>query len=276
MNTHVSPQADPRQTCVQPAPEILLQRDESIATVILNRPEKLNATTLSMWKLLDDTIRQLDADDSVRCIVIRGAGTKAFGPGNDISEFETHRGNQELARRYGPVMHSALRAIAHCRHPLVAMIHGICVGGGLGIASLCNIRICGQSSRFGVPVNKLGLAMSHDEMSGLMRIAGPDVTLEMLLEGRVFGADEALHKSIVTRVVSDADVQEQAMISARRIADGAPLVARWHKQFVQRSLDPAPLTAEEYDEAFDCFATEDFQIGYQAFLAKRTPVFGGK
>lgn len=276
MNTHVSSETGQPESSVRPAPEILLQRDGGIATVILNRPEKLNATTLSMWKLLDDTIRQLDADDSVRCIVIRGAGAKAFGPGNDISEFETHRGNQQMARHYGPVMHGALRAIASCRHPLVAMIHGICVGGGLGIASLCNIRICGESSRFGVPVNKLGLAMSHDEMSGLMRIAGPDVTLEMLLEGRVFGAAEALHKRIVSRVVADAEVEEQAMASARRIADGAPLVARWHKQFVQRSLDPTPLTAEEYDEAFDCFATEDFQIGYQAFLAKTTPVFGGK
>ncbi|WP_285424953.1 enoyl-CoA hydratase/isomerase family protein [Pseudomonas sp. efr-133-TYG-103a] len=276
MNTHVSPDSDARSQHERPASEILLLRDGNLATVVLNRPEKLNATTLSMWKLLDDTLRQLDADDSVRCIVIRGAGTKAFGPGNDISEFETHRGNQALARHYGPVMHSALRAIAQCRHPLVAMIHGICVGGGLGIASLCNIRICGESSRFGVPVNKLGLAMAHDEMAGLMRIAGPDVTLEMLLEGRVFGAAEALHKRIVTRVVADAQVEEQAMESARRIADGAPLVARWHKQFVQRCTDPAPLTAQEYDEAFDCFATEDFQIGYQAFLAKRTPVFGGK
>jgi enoyl-CoA hydratase/carnithine racemase len=276
MNTHVSPDSGQRETCAQPGSEILLRRGGGIATVILNRPEKLNATTLSMWKSLDDTIRQLDVDDSVRCIVIRGAGTKAFGPGNDISEFETHRGNQELARRYGPVMHSALRAIAQCRHPLVAMIHGICVGGGLGIASLCNVRICGESSRFGVPVNKLGLAMSHDEMSGLMRIAGPDVTLEMLLEGRVFGAAEAFHKRIVTRVVPDVAVEEEAMESARRIADGAPLVARWHKRFVQRSLDSTPLSAEEYDEAFDCFATEDFQIGYQAFLAKRTPVFGGK
>lgn len=260
---------------IAPAPEILLQRDGGIATVILNRPEKLNATTLSMWKALDEAITGLDADDSVRCIVIRGAGSKAFGPGNDISEFETHRGNQALARTYGPVMHSALRAIARCRHPLVAMIHGICVGGGLGIASLCNLRICGESSRFGVPVNKLGLAMSHDEMSGLMRIAGPDVTLEMLLEGRVFGAAEALQKRIVSRVVADAEVEEQALLCARRIADGAPLVARWHKQFVQRCLDPTPLSAAEYDQAFDCFATEDFQIGYQAFLAKRTPVFGG-
>ncbi|WP_297839323.1 enoyl-CoA hydratase-related protein [Pseudomonas sp.] len=275
MNTHISPSENaPDQT--HSAAPVLVERDGAVVTVILNRPEKLNATTMPMWKLLDDTISALDADDSIRCIMIRGAGTKAFGPGNDISEFETHRSNVEQARLYGPVMHGALRAIARCRHPLVAMIHGICVGGGLGIASLCDIRICGESSRFGVPVNKLGLAMSHDEMSGLMRIAGPDVTLEMLLEGRVFGAAEALHKRIVSRVVADAEVESQAIESARRIADGAPLVARWHKKFVQRSTDATPLTAEEYDEAFDCFGTEDFQIGYQAFLAKRTAVFGGK
>ena len=276
MNTPVSPTTGQRESSHQAAPEILLQRDGAVATVILNRPEKLNATTMPMWKLLDQTLCELDADDTIRCIVIRGAGTRAFGPGNDISEFESHRSNVEQARLYGPVMHGALRAIARCRHPLVAMIHGICVGGGLGIASLCDIRICGESSRFGVPVNKLGLAMSHDEMSGLMRIAGPDVTLEMLLEGRVFGAGEALQKRIVSRVVADAEVEQHALDSARRIAEGAPLVARWHKQFVQRSTDPAPLSAAEYDQAFDCFGTEDFQIGYQAFLAKRTPVFGGK
>lgn len=275
MNTHISSATGPLDQA-RSAPPVLVERDGAIVTVILNRPEKLNATTMPMWKLLDDTVTALDADDSIRCIVIRGAGTKAFGPGNDISEFETHRSNVEQARLYGPVMHGALRAIARCRHPLVAMIHGICVGGGLGIASLCDIRICGQSSRFGVPVNKLGLAMSHDEMSGLIRIAGPDVTLEILLEGRVFGAAEALQKRIVSRIVPDAEVEQHAVESARRIADGAPMVARWHKKFVQRSTDSTPLTAEEYEEAFDCFGTEDFQIGYQAFLAKRSPVFGGK
>lgn len=272
MNTHASTAVNASTS----APTVLLEREGDVAIVVLNRPEKLNATTMPMWQLLDQTLCALDADDSIRCIVIRGAGTRAFGPGNDISEFETHRSNVEQARQYGPVMHGALRAIARCRHPLVAMIHGICVGGGLGIASLCDIRICGESSRFGVPVNKLGLAMSHDEMSGLMRIAGPDVTLEMLLEGRVFDAAEALHKRIVSRVVADADVEEAALQAARNIAAGAPLVARWHKKFVRRSLDPTPLSAAEYDEAFDCFGTEDFQIGYQSFLAKRPPVFGGQ
>lgn len=258
-----------------PAQVVLVERTGPVATVVLNRPDKLNATTLQSWQLLANAMRQLDADDSIRCIVIRGAGTQAFAPGNDISEFETHRSSVDQAREYGRVMHDALKAIDSCRHPLVAMIHGICVGGGLGIASLCDIRICGEASRFGVPVNKLGLAMAHDEMGGLMRIAGADVTLQILLEGRVFGAQEALEKRLVSRVVADAQVEASALECANRIAAGAPLVARWHKQFVRRLTNPAPLTAEEYEQAFACFGTEDFQAGYQAFLAKRTPVFGG-
>lgn len=255
---------------------IVVLRDGAIATVVLNRPEKLNATTLTSWKSLGEAIKQLDGDDSVRVIVLRGAGTQAFAPGNDISEFATQRSNVEQARAYGRTMHAALKALQDCRHPLVAMIHGICVGGGLGIASLCDIRICGESSRFGVPVNKLGLAMAHAEMAGLMRIAGPDVTLEILLEGRVFGAEEALAKRLVTRVVADAEVEEQALKSAERIAAGAPLVARWHKQFVNRLTRPQPLSADEYEEAFACFGTADFQTGYQAFLNKQKPVFGGR
>lgn len=254
---------------------VLLERAGPIAMVVLNRPEKLNATTLHSWRSLAEILERLNADDSVRCVVLRGAGTQAFAPGNDISEFDTHRSNVDQARAYGQVMHAALRALDTCRHPTVAMIHGICVGGGLGIASLCDIRICGESSRFGVPVNKLGLAMAHAEMAGLMRVAGPDATLQILLEGRVFGAQEALQKGLVSRVVADAEVEAAALHSAERIAAGAPLVARWHKQFVRRLETPTPLSAEEYEEAFACFGTEDFQVGYQAFLAKRTPVFGG-
>ncbi|MCX8115599.1 MAG: enoyl-CoA hydratase/isomerase family protein, partial [Burkholderiaceae bacterium] len=135
---------------------ILVQRDGAIATVVLNRPEKLNALTRPMWQQLGETIARLSADDSLRCIVLRGAGEKAFSPGNDISEFETVRANKAQAREYGKIMHATAQALAECRHPLVAQIHGICVGGGLEIAALCDIRICGQSSRFGAPIKNLG------------------------------------------------------------------------------------------------------------------------
>jgi enoyl-CoA hydratase/carnithine racemase len=173
-------------------------------------------------------------------------------------------------------MHTTVKALAECRHPLVAQIHGICVGGGLEIAALCDLRICGESSRFGAPVKNLGLVMAYPEMVPLVRLAGPAVALEILLEGRIFGAIEAKEKRLVTRVVPDKDVAGEARATAQRIAEGAPLVARWHKQFARRLADPRPLTEAEHDACFDCFDTEDFRIGCAAFLAKRKPEFRGK
>ncbi|NYT85632.1 enoyl-CoA hydratase/isomerase family protein [Pollutimonas harenae] len=255
---------------------ILVQHNGSIATVVLNRPDKLNAMTRPMWQQLGEAIEQLSADDAVRCIIVRGAGEKSFSPGNDISEFETERSNKVQAIEYGRLMHSAVQALTQCRHPLVAQIHGICVGGGLEIAALCDIRICGESSRFGAPIKNLGLVMAYQELESIVRLTGPVIALEILLEGRIFGAAEAKEKGLVTRVVSDKQVAEQAQAAARRIAEGAPLVARWHKKFARRLGDSTPISDAEREECFDCFDTEDFRIGYAAFLAKQTPAFRGK
>ncbi|VVE74295.1 enoyl-CoA hydratase [Pandoraea captiosa] len=248
----------------------------AIAVVTLNRPEKLNALTKPMWQALGDTILTLSASPDVRCIVLRGAGEKSFAPGNDIAEFETDRANVEQARTYGALMHRTLDALANCPVPLVAMIHGICVGGGMEIAASCDIRICGESSRFGAPINKLGLVMAHAELSGLVHLLGPTKALEILLEGRIFDAQEALRIGLVTRVVADADVAREALASAQRIAAGAPLVARWHKRFVRELVSGKPLTPAQIDEGFACFGTADFQTGYRAFLEKTTPVFEGR
>jgi enoyl-CoA hydratase/carnithine racemase len=255
---------------------IQVMRDGPIATVILNRPEKLNALTRSMWQALGESIGALSADDALRCVIVRGAGERAFSPGNDIAEFSVARANKAQAIEYGRIMHATAKALAECRHPLVAQIHGICVGGGLEIAALCDLRICGESSRFGAPIKNLGLVMAYPEMAPLVRLAGRDVALEILLEGRIFDAAEAKQKRLVTRVVPDADVAAEVLATARRIADGAPLVARWHKRFARRLADPRPITGTEHDECFDCFDTEDFRIGYAAFLAKRKPEFVGR
>ncbi len=255
---------------------VLVQRQEELATVVLNRPHKLNALTKSMWQRLGEVMRELSADDSLRCIVLRGAGDKSFAPGNDISEFENERSNAEQARAYGEIHHEALSALHECRHPMLALIKGICVGGGLEIAALCDMRICSASSRFGIPINRLGLVIGHREMQSLLSLVGLAVTLEILLEGRVFNAEEAKEKGLVNRVVPDDAVEDEAYATARRIADGAPLVARWHKQFIDRLADPAPLTAEELDQAYACYDTEDFRIGYQSFLAKTQAKFRGR
>lgn len=255
---------------------ILVQRDGPIASVVLNRPAKLNAMTKPMWQRLGEVLRELSDDDSLRCLVLRGAGGKAFSPGNDISEFETERYDPPSAKAYGEVLHYALGALKGCRHPTVALIEGVCVGGGLEIATLCDLRICGESSRFGVPIKRLGLVMAYPEIAGLLDLVGRAATLEILLEGRVFGAAEAKEKGLVTRVMPDAEVEREAMATARRIAEGAPLVARWHKKFVRRLARPEPLTPEELDEGFACFGSEDFQIGYRSFLEKKIPEFKGR
>lgn len=256
--------------------ELLTRRDGGIVTLVLNRPHKLNAMTKPLWRALGEAFRSLHEDDTVRCIVLRGAGGKAFSPGNDISEFETERSNIEQARAYGTVMHETLAAMRECRHPSLALIEGICVGGGLEIAGSCDLRICGESSRFGAPINRLGLVMAYPEIDALLRLAGRAATLEILLEGRIFGAAEAKEKGLVTRVVPDAQVEAEAYATATRIADGAPLVARWHKAFIDRLEQGTPLTAAELEEGYACFGTEDFRIGYRAFLAKEKPAFEGR
>jgi enoyl-CoA hydratase/carnithine racemase len=255
---------------------IAVSREGPIATVVLNRPEKLNALTKAMWQALGAAVDTLSANDDLRCIILRGAGEKAFSPGNDIAEFANERSNKAQAIDYGRIMHATARSLASCRHPMVAQIHGICVGGGLEIAALCDLRICGESSRFGAPIKNLGLVMAYPEMAPLVRLVGPDVALEILLEGRIFGAAEAKEKRLVTRVVPDALVAAEARAAAERIADGAPLVARWHKKFARRLGDPRPIAATEHDECFDCFETEDFRLGYAAFLAKQKPEFTGR
>ena len=255
---------------------ILVERDGPIATVTLNRPERLNALDKAMWSRLGSAMQELDGDDSLRCIVLRGAGDRAFAAGADISEFHAERANSKQAQAYSEGGIGWLQAVAACRHPTLALIQGACVGGGLLIASQCDLRICNESARFGVPVKNLGLTESYDELAGMLRLLGPAASLEILLEGRIWNAREAYEKGLVSRVVPDANVVAEAYAAARRIADGAPLVARWHKKFIRRLLDPRPLSAEERAEGYACFDTEDFREGVAAFLAKRKPQFNGK
>jgi enoyl-CoA hydratase len=255
--------------------EILLERDGPIATVTLNNPERLNALSRAMWQQLGTAMEKLGADESLRCVVVRGAGDKAFAAGADIANFAKERANSKQAKEYAKSI-SGIRSLAECRHPVVALIQGACVGGGLLVACQCDLRICNESARFGVPVKNLGLIEAYDELEGMLRVASRAAALELLLEGRIWGAREAYEKGLVNRVVPDASVVEEAYATARRIAEGAPLAARWHKKFIRRLDDPRPLTEAERDESYACFDTEDFREGVAAFLAKRKPDFKGE
>ncbi len=256
--------------------EVLTRRSGVIATVTLSAPDRLNAMNLAMWQGIADSFTDLDGAEDLRCIILRGAGEKAFAAGADIAEFAAERFDRDSARVYGGVMASALEAIQACRHPVVAMIHGACVGGGLELACCCDMRICGESSRFGVPVKNLGLVVALNEMQAVASVVGRANALEIVLEGRVFDAQRALEMGLVNRIVADDAVTAEAEATARRIAQGAPLVARWHKQFARRLMDPAPLTEADIEESYACFDTEDFQTGYQAFLNKEKPEFEGR
>jgi enoyl-CoA hydratase/carnithine racemase len=259
-------------------PRILVERDSAIATVTLSNPGKLNAITVAMWRELAHVMRDLSADDALRCVVLRGAGSEAFAAGADIAEFALERDNAEQGRRYHrELVSGALEAVGNCRHPTVAMIHGSCAGGGLEIACMCDLRIAGNSARLGVPINRLGFPIAYDELAALLPLTGRAVALEILVEGRMWDAGEAFAKGLLTRVVPDAVVEREAYASARRIAEGAPLVNRWHKRFVRRlAPQPAALTPAEIDENFAYFATEDYRIGMDAFAKKKRPQFKGR
>jgi enoyl-CoA hydratase/carnithine racemase len=255
---------------------VLITRDGEVATVALNNPAKLNALDKPMWQALGAAMRELSADDALRCVVLRGAGDKAFAAGADISEFATGRANARQAKAYGELIHATMQAVARCRHPVIAMIKGACVGGGLEIAAMCDMRICGESSRFGVPIKNLGLTMGYGELQGVLALVGRATALEILLEGRVFDAAEALQKRLVNRVVADTDVEREVRALAARIAAGAPLVARWHKQFIDRLTVTPQIAPAEWDEGFACFDTADYRAGVAAFLAKAKPRFEGR
>lgn len=256
--------------------ELIVSRDGGIATVAFNRPEKKNALNLAIWRRLAEVMAELAADDRLRCVVLRGAGTDAFVAGADISEFETERKGRARGKNYGEAVGRALHAVGDCRHPTVAMIMGPCIGGGLEIATRCDIRVCGRSSKFGIPSNRLGLVISHAELESLVAVVGKGYALEILLTGELIDAARAEAIGLVQRVVADTEVEAEALKVARVVAERAPLTNRWHKKFLKRLTDPTPLTAAERDEAFDCYDSEDFKAGYQAFMAKTKPAFKGR
>jgi enoyl-CoA hydratase/carnithine racemase len=256
-------------------PDILCERDGAIATVTLFNPDKLNALNAFMWRRLRETFAGLGADESLRCVILRGEGA-AFAAGGDLEEFRTARADVDSALAYHEAVGEALTAIESCPHPTVAAILGPCVGGGLEIACACDLRIAGEGAKFGAPIMKLGFSMYPGELAGFLKLAGPAVAKEILLEGRLLNAAEAYAKGLLTRVVADATLPAEAAATAARIAAGAPLVARWHKQWIARLLEDRPLTAEEKRASFAFLDTQDYAEGLAAFLEKRPPRFTGR
>lgn len=250
-------------------------REGGLVTITLNRPDKLNAFDKPMWEQLTSRFQAVSNDDSVRAVVLTGAGG-AFCPGADISEFASERSSPEQAYAYGRIMEAAYAAMKSCPHPLIARIQGACTGVGMVVALLCDLRISTQTGRFGAPVSRLGLAMPLSEFVVLADALGPTIALEIVLEARVFDAQEAQSKGIVQRVVGEDDLDAEIDRTTHRILAGAPLVNRWHKSFARRLASGAPLTDAEMAASYQSFATADYREGIAAFLEKRRPVFRGE
>ncbi|WP_144299357.1 enoyl-CoA hydratase/isomerase family protein [Elioraea rosea] len=255
---------------------IRTERHGEIAVVVFDRPEKRNAFNLAMWQSLAATMRALSDDGSLRAVVLRGAGAEAFSAGADISAFEAERGTREKEDHYGEIVHQGMQSIRACIHPTVAMIRGVCIGGGAGIATMCDFRVAGEGIRFGITARNLGIWYPYAEMDPVVQIAGTAVAAEIFIEGRIFNGTEAYQKGLLSRVVPDDRVEEEAMALARRIAEGAPLSARFHKRALVALRGPLPISAEQEAAVNDFVRTEDFQNAFRAFLAKKKPVFQGR
>ncbi|MFO1023571.1 MAG: enoyl-CoA hydratase-related protein [Acetobacteraceae bacterium] len=255
---------------------LLVTRDDTIATVIFNRPERRNAFDLGMWRSLQHIMEALSGDDALRCVVLRGAGDKAFSAGADIGAFEKERGTEEKEAEYAHVLDESMQSIRLCQHPVVAMIMGHCLGGGAGIATMCDFRVGGEGIRMGITARNLGVWYPYAEIDPIITLAGSGVASEMLIEGRIFSGREAYEKGLLSRVVPDDQVEVEALALARRVAEGAPLSARYHKAAIRRLRGPLPISREEERRTSDFTRTEDFRNACRSFMAKEKPVFRGR
>lgn len=254
---------------------VLLQRDGAIATVTINRAAVRNTLDRAAWHKLGEVMVRVSVENDLRCIVLRGAGLGAFCGGDDVAAFTADPGDAQSVREYAGIVARTLDSLRECRHPVLAMVAGECTGAGLVVAALADLRICADTSRFVLPVSRVGAVLGHDALAPLAGLIGRGPLMEMLLTGSGIDAVRAHGLGLAQRVVDEHGLAECAYETARGIAAGAPLAARWHKKFLNRLDHPTPVTAAERDEALLCFGTTDFQEGLRAFLDARPPRFRG-
>jgi enoyl-CoA hydratase/carnithine racemase len=257
--------------------KMLARKDGRVGYVIFNNPDRHNAMSLEMW---ESTVRFLDdfaGDAEVRVVVLTGAGGKAFVSGADISKFEDERATKEAVTRYNAAVERGYAAVHAFPKPTIAMIRGYCIGGGMGLASCCDLRVCSPNSRFAVPAAKLGLGYDFPGLKRLIDIVGPAFTKEIFFTARQFDATEAREMGLVNRVVPEDELEAYVKNYADTIAGNAPLTVNSIKYIVGEVMkDESKRDIKRCSELVaQCFASKDYIEGRQAFMEKRKPVFTG-
>ena len=256
---------------------ILTRRDGHVAHIVFNNPARHNAMSFSMWQGLHDRLAAFAAEPEIRVVVLSGAGGRAFVSGADISEFAGRRGSPETAAEYDRVADAAEAAVPAFPKPILAKIDGYCLGGGLGLAIGCDMRICSDRSSFGIPAGRLGLGYAYDGIARLARTVGPAAASEIFMTADRFGAADALRLGLVNRVLPTDRLDDEVDAMARAIAGNAPLTLAAFKAAMQCWAAPDPHGIARVARMVDaCYASNDYAEGRRAFAERRTPVFRGE